>query len=374
VRRGGGSVVLPGAAEPDSRDISQLSRPSSMVMPGISQDLPLGAQPSTPAPILPPVTPPTPAVSLQRSPTAALAMIGVPLVLAGVAVAWWFGASHDQRAPAAPATAADPGNRSPMTSDPGNEAPGLPQVVAVGKDPPAARPGAAPPPAGSAGHDTAGEHERAAAAGHRLHEAPPRRIAKVEPVARPRKPSEVSSEPSGAPPPAPPVTAPAPAAGGSAAAPPHIAVAAQEHAEAPSAPPPPPSSAPAPAPAAAPTPSSEGSGVRLVTAAVLDASRIAGDNDIVPDEATRAEIRRSGASTIAGAYKICVAGDGKIVSVGVLKSTGYPAYDTKIQSTILGTWRYRPVVVDGKPGPVCSGAKVTLWSSTTKWGNRPTWH
>ena len=38
----------------------------------------------------------------------------------------------------------------------------------------------------------------------------------------------------------------------------------------------------------------------------------------------------------------------------MLKSTGFSAYDQTIQSTIRGTWRYRPFLVNGKAAPVCT--------------------
>jgi hypothetical protein len=39
--------------------------------------------------------------------------------------------------------------------------------------------------------------------------------------------------------------------------------------------------------------------------------------------------------------------------VSQIKSTGFPAYDTKLQRGIR-TWRYRPYMLDGKAVPVCS--------------------
>ena len=105
---------------------------------------------------------------------------------------------------------------------------------------------------------------------------------------------------------------------------------------------------------------------------MLEANRTAGENDIAPDDTSRAEMRSAGRNAAVGAYKICVNADGKIETVSVLRTTGYPAYDAKIASTIFASWRYRPIVVDGKPGPVCSGAKIS-WSTTAKLGNKPTW-
>jgi len=38
----------------------------------------------------------------------------------------------------------------------------------------------------------------------------------------------------------------------------------------------------------------------------------------------------------------------------MLKSTGFPAYDSKIQTKIRGEWRYKPYNVNGKAVPVCT--------------------
>jgi OOP family OmpA-OmpF porin len=105
-------------------------------------------------------------------------------------------------------------------------------------------------------------------------------------------------------------------------------------------PPPPPPPPPAPPQNVAPN--------------ALDANRISGEKNIVPDDVTKTEISRSGKDKLIGSYKLCITADGNISSVVQLKSTGFPAYDSKIQSTIRGEWRYRPFTVNGKPTPVCT--------------------
>jgi len=105
-------------------------------------------------------------------------------------------------------------------------------------------------------------------------------------------------------------------------------------------PPPPPPPPPAPPQNVAPT--------------ALDALRIGGEKNIVPDDVTKTEISRSGKDKLIGSYKLCITVDGSISSVVQLKSTGFPSYDNKITSTIRGEWRYRPFMVNGKPTPVCT--------------------
>jgi len=105
-------------------------------------------------------------------------------------------------------------------------------------------------------------------------------------------------------------------------------------------PPPPPPPPPAPPQNVAPT--------------ALDANRIAGEKNIVPDDVTKTEISRSGKDRLIGSYKLCITADGNISNVTQLKSTGFPAYDSKITTTIRGEWRYRAFMVNGKPTPVCT--------------------
>ena len=87
---------------------------------------------------------------------------------------------------------------------------------------------------------------------------------------------------------------------------------------------------------------------------MLEGSRIAGEKMITPDDVTKTEINRSGKSRIIGSFKLCLTIDGAISSVNMLKSTGFPAYDNKILSTIKGSWRYKPYNVNGKAVPVCT--------------------
>ena len=106
--------------------------------------------------------------------------------------------------------------------------------------------------------------------------------------------------------------------------------------------PPPPPPPPPPAPPA------------NVPPAALDANRISGEKNIVPDDVTKTEISRSGKDKLIGSFKLCITADGNIGSVNQLKSTGFPSYDSKITSTIRGEWRYRPFTVNGKAAPVCT--------------------
>jgi len=86
---------------------------------------------------------------------------------------------------------------------------------------------------------------------------------------------------------------------------------------------------------------------------LLEGQRISGDKNIVPDDVTKTEIQRSGKEKLVGSYKLCLNADGEIATINQLKSTGFSAYDSKIQRE-MRTWRYRPYMVNGKAVPVCT--------------------
>ena len=69
---------------------------------------------------------------------------------------------------------------------------------------------------------------------------------------------------------------------------------------------------------------------------------------------TKTEIQRSGKDRIIGSFKLCLTVTGAIGNVNMLKSTGFPAYDSKIQNKMRSEWRYKPYMVNGKAVPVCT--------------------
>src|SRR4051812_4134631 len=105
-------------------------------------------------------------------------------------------------------------------------------------------------------------------------------------------------------------------------------------------PPPPPPPPPAPPQNVPPT--------------LLEGSRIAGEKMIVPDDVTKTEIQRSGKDKIIASFKLCINLSGEVTGVNMLKSSGFPAYDQKIQGKMRGEWKYRPYAVNGKAVPVCT--------------------
>jgi TonB family protein len=92
---------------------------------------------------------------------------------------------------------------------------------------------------------------------------------------------------------------------------------------------------------------------QVVAPTVLEGHRVAGDKDIRPDDRTKAEIEKSGKHRVVGSFKMCITATGKVETVKMLKSTGFPAYDATLIAGIHG-WRYRPYLVNGSPKPVCT--------------------
>jgi serine/threonine protein kinase len=124
---------------------------------------------------------------------------------------------------------------------------------------------------------------------------------------------------------------------------------------------------PAPAPQNIPPPAPPDAGItpsppqpaaaQIVPPNALDANRIAGEKTIAPDESTMDAIGRAGTEKLISSYKVCITAEGSISSVSQLRSTGFPAYDAKIQNTIRKDWRFKPFVMNGRPTPVCTALR-----------------
>ncbi len=99
--------------------------------------------------------------------------------------------------------------------------------------------------------------------------------------------------------------------------------------------------------------SGSGLGPRDVPPWELDKFRIPKDNKIVPDDPTIAEMQAAGVSRAVGSFKLCVDKTGAVTEVKRIKSTGFPAYDQKIQGQ-MERWKYAPITVDGKPVSLCT--------------------
>lgn len=96
---------------------------------------------------------------------------------------------------------------------------------------------------------------------------------------------------------------------------------------------------------------------------------IAGDEQIQASVAVKRAMLAAGQRKITASVKLCVDREGAVKSVEPITPSGHDAYDTTIRDN-MQSWRYRPLMVDGKPAPFCK--KVTFlfrmtepyWSAT----------
>jgi protein TonB len=92
---------------------------------------------------------------------------------------------------------------------------------------------------------------------------------------------------------------------------------------------------------------------RVVPQVAVEAKRVAGEKNIQPDDTTKIQMQRDGKTQIVANYKMCLTKGGEIASINMVKSSGYPDYDRKINSK-MQEWRYEPFLVNGEPSPVCT--------------------
>jgi hypothetical protein len=95
----------------------------------------------------------------------------------------------------------------------------------------------------------------------------------------------------------------------------------------------------------------------------LEALRIAGSKIIAPLPDTRADMLSAGKSRVVASLKLCVDDRGSVTTATTLKSSGFPAYDRKINNEIR-QWLFRPYKVNGRAVPVCTA--VTFIYDATK--------
>jgi protein TonB len=62
--------------------------------------------------------------------------------------------------------------------------------------------------------------------------------------------------------------------------------------------------------------------------------------------------------TLSALLRVCVSAQGTVTEVRILKGAG-PAIDPQIP-TVLGRWRYRPLMLDGRPTPFCTPLRYEI--------------
>ena len=96
-------------------------------------------------------------------------------------------------------------------------------------------------------------------------------------------------------------------------------------------------------------------GPRLVTPSRFHLA--SGNPDLPPPDDVIAQARIDGKGRLVSFYKVCVDARGAVTHVSRLKSSGYAKYDA-IQSSVMWTWRYAPVLDHGHPIAACTAVKV----------------
>ncbi|HSK02957.1 MAG TPA: TonB family protein [Kofleriaceae bacterium] len=92
--------------------------------------------------------------------------------------------------------------------------------------------------------------------------------------------------------------------------------------------------------------------VHAVTPQILKGLRIRGETAIHPPREVFHEMHRGGDLRTSASIKVCLAANGAVASVAVMKSTRYAAYDEAILAAAR-RWIYRPYSVNGTPVPAC---------------------
>jgi hypothetical protein len=108
------------------------------------------------------------------------------------------------------------------------------------------------------------------------------------------------------------------------------------------------------APTAPPPPPPPDTKSQNIAPTMLESHRVAGDKNIMPDDATKVQMVADGKDRVIGSFKVCVDTAGGVVTVTTLKPTGYDEYDAKIRGLIKTTWKYKPYEIEGHVVPVCT--------------------
>jgi TonB family protein len=90
-----------------------------------------------------------------------------------------------------------------------------------------------------------------------------------------------------------------------------------------------------------------------ITSEQIEALRLTGTTKVAPDAATQAEIKQSGDTKVEGTFVVCINSAGRVGRVAVLKTTGYAAYDRKLEAEVR-SWTYKPWLVKNKAVHACS--------------------
>jgi len=88
---------------------------------------------------------------------------------------------------------------------------------------------------------------------------------------------------------------------------------------------------------------------------MAELQRVSGAPEVVPPTNVVSDFESKGMSNITSITKLCLDSTGAIVEQKMLKSSGYPDYDARIEAAIRD-WRFKPYELDGEAIAVCTSA------------------
>jgi hypothetical protein len=81
--------------------------------------------------------------------------------------------------------------------------------------------------------------------------------------------------------------------------------------------------------------------------------RISGDDQVQPPDTVKLQMQRDGRARVIASFKVCLDAGGAVTRVERLHSTGYAAYDARLDQAIHG-WRYKAYTDGDRAIAVCS--------------------
>jgi hypothetical protein len=103
---------------------------------------------------------------------------------------------------------------------------------------------------------------------------------------------------------------------------------------------------------------------RIVPSRALEAQRLTGNILIHPSASITKTISKKGQRVIT-VEKMCLDAKGIVSSLTLLRSSGYPSYDAKLEGE-MQSWTYRPFKVNGTAVPVCTAVTFIYLPSEPK--------
>ena len=94
--------------------------------------------------------------------------------------------------------------------------------------------------------------------------------------------------------------------------------------------------------------------IRIVPPKLIDGKRYSGSTNIQPPDTVVDDMSDQKLRKLHAVIKLCLSRTGRVSSVTLLRSSGFPAYDRKLVATVR-TWRYHAYKLDsGQAVPVCT--------------------